>query len=128
MPVTAHTTSRISDFTALDPLRYLTACAFVIVLRVAIVSSISQSDLAPPDPEAQTRRPRRTFLYDATKPTTRTFLLSQRDLLWHVSPLSSVDVTVGRRRCPEESRRQLEGSERDVVIDLPDELDGPRRP
>jgi hypothetical protein len=45
--VTAHTTSRISDFTALDPFRYLTACAFVIVLRVAIVSSISQSDLAP---------------------------------------------------------------------------------
>src|SRR5450759_2891266 len=38
----------------------------------------SQSDLAPPDPEAQTRRPRRTFLYEATKPTTRTFLLSQR--------------------------------------------------
>ena len=56
-------------------LRRAGTCAFVIALRVAIVSSISQSDLAPPDPAAQTRRPRRTFLYEATKPTTRTFLL-----------------------------------------------------
>jgi len=46
-PVTAHTESRICCFTALDPMRYLTACAFVIVLRVAIVSSISQSDPHP---------------------------------------------------------------------------------
>src|SRR5664280_2958135 len=68
--------SRISDFTALDPLRYLTACAFVIVLRVAIVSSISQSDLAPPTQKR--RHADRTFLYEGTKPTTRTFLLSQR--------------------------------------------------
>src|SRR5665647_2825973 len=41
----------------------------------------SQSDLAPPDPQAQTRRPRRTFLDEATKPTTRTFLMSQRGSL-----------------------------------------------
>ena len=40
--------ARWSPGRALDPLRYRTACAFVILLRVAIVSSISQSDLAPP--------------------------------------------------------------------------------
>jgi hypothetical protein len=40
--------------------------------------SASQSDLAPLYPAAQTRRPRRTFICEATKPTTRTFLLSQR--------------------------------------------------
>src|SRR5664279_2404657 len=89
--------SRISDFTALDPLRHRTACAFVIVLRVAVVSSISQSDLAPPDPEEQSRRPRRTFIDEATKPTTRPLLLSQRGLL--PCPCQAPDRVRGRRSC-----------------------------
>jgi len=39
-PVTAHTASKISDFTARDRARYRTACAFVIAFRATNVSSI----------------------------------------------------------------------------------------
>jgi hypothetical protein len=52
-PVTAHTTSKISDFAALDLDRYFTACAFVIALRVAIDSSIGPGE--PETPKHQRR-------------------------------------------------------------------------
>ncbi len=59
-PVTARTASKTCDFTALDPARYLRACALVIELRVAIISSISQGDPRHRPTSADTRT-RRTF-------------------------------------------------------------------
>jgi hypothetical protein len=75
-----HRVQDLSDYTALDPLRYLSAYAFVRLLRVAIVGSISQRPCTT-RPLAQTRRGGRTFLDEATKPATRTLLTIQHALL-----------------------------------------------